>query len=146
MSRDLVKARERKRSYLERKKVAKYGPKAAGVDMRGRHGNHARGERNARWNPNARRLTSHGYVAVRVPIGHPHGWGPKSLRSFAYAYEHVLVMMDHLGRSLAANEVVHHRNGAKTDNRIENLELLTSSEHMFEHSTERERDSLGRFV
>ena len=37
--RDPVKARERKRRFLERQKVAKYGPDAVGKDMRGRHGN-----------------------------------------------------------------------------------------------------------
>lgn len=49
---------------------------------------------------------------------------------------HRVLMEQHLGRSLDPCEVVHHINEVKTDNRIENLELMSQSEHMKHHNAE----------
>jgi hypothetical protein len=63
-------------------------------------------------------LVSHGYL--RIPV-------PKNLRhltaGIASELQHRLVMAQHLGRPLRTDESVHHRNGDRLDNRIENLEL-----------------------
>lgn len=131
-------ALERSRRYRQRKREEKYGPNAP--DQRGRQGNSPRGAQHYRWN--SRLITSHGYVLVRVSEDHPLHVGN------GYAYEHRVVASQMLGRQLSRDELVHHINGDKTDNRPENLQVLQRGEHNHLHLVQdgRRDEATGQFV
>jgi hypothetical protein len=64
-----------------------------------------------------------GYIKT---LAHDHPFHP---RNGGYVREHVRVMELAIGRRLAPQEVVHHKNHDKHDNRLENLQLMTNREH-----------------
>ena len=64
-------------------------------------------------------INSKGYRILHRQ-GHPNAYGKDGSIG-----EHTMVMSDFLGRPLKRNENVHHINGIRDDNRIENLELWT---------------------
>ena len=65
-------------------------------------------------------IDDQGYVLLPIK-DHPNS--RKGGHNGGRVSEHRYVMSQYLGRPLFDNENVHHKNGDKTDNRIENLEL-----------------------
>ncbi len=76
-------------------------------------------------------ITPAGYIRVLLPKASPfYEMAGKN----GYIFEHRLVMAQHLGRCLDAQEIVHHKNGMRTNNELGNLELSTNGRHIKEHS------------
>jgi endogenous inhibitor of DNA gyrase (YacG/DUF329 family) len=72
-----------------------------------------------------RTLTVEGYVSVYLPLAER----PLGQERYSRFAEHRVVMSRTLGRWLKPNEVVHHINGDRADNRPENLQLRTIQTH-----------------
>ena len=66
-------------------------------------------------------IISHGYRKIYKPK-HPNS------NSWGYIAEHRYVMSEKLGRPLSPNEYIHHKNGNRLDNKLENLELWVISQ------------------
>ncbi len=93
-----------------------------------------RGENHPSWK-GGKVFTTDGYYAIQVPndnffypmVGHRDKYG-------GYVLEHRLVMAKTLGRCLQSWEIIHHKNGVKTDNRLENLALQSRKTHKMSYS------------
>lgn len=95
-----------------------------------RFGLSERGSNHSQWK-NGKVQTSDGYVAVYVPGDDLFFSMVGGKRKFGgYVLEHRLIYAEHLGRCLRSYEIVHHKNGDKMDNRLDNLKLTTRKEHM----------------
>lgn len=68
-----------------------------------------------------KRKTSSGYIKI-------HNRDHPSSDKGGFIFEHRTVLETHLGRFLFKDETVHHKNGIRDDNRLENLELWSKSQ------------------
>lgn len=66
-------------------------------------------------------INKRGYKVIRKR-GHPNAHAKGAIM------EHIWLMSEHLGRALFDKENVHHKNGMRSDNRIENLELWSTAQ------------------
>lgn len=72
---------------------------------------------------------------------HPSAIGTRKL----YIAEHRLVMEEHIGRYLTNDEIVHHEDEDTLNNKIDNLILMSVSEHNKHHAYKRNRSENGKF-
>jgi hypothetical protein len=106
--------------------------------------NFFRASRTHTWNGG--QIIDRGYRLVYMPK-HPMA---NRGRDHSYVLEHRLIMSQQIGRILKKTEHVHHKNENKLDNRIENLQLMSCSEHIKHHrlldNKKRKRNEMGRLI
>lgn len=78
-------------------------------------------------NKGGKHKRKNGYIDIWIPE-HPNS------RKSGYIAEHRYVMSQHIGRPLRKDEIVHYINEDKSDNRIENLQIMTTEEHTKLHT------------
>lgn len=81
---------------------------------------------------------AHGYIVINISALTPEEriLAVEPGRKLSIIREHRLVMAKHLGRILTKREIVHHKNGIRTDNRLENLELWTTAHPVWQRATD----------
>ena len=85
------------------------------------------GKRGPNWKGGRWIVKSSGYVFVYAP-NHP-----RAMKNNGCIQEHILIAEEKIGRPLQRNEVVHHRNKDRADNRKSNLLVLKRIEHSSLH-------------
>lgn len=97
--------------------------------------NSKKGKQKGSYNPNWKggEIYRNGYIKI-LEHEHPHS------NKKGYIKRSILVVEKKLGRYLKDNEIVHHKNGIKTDDRSSNLIVLGDSEHKSYHALRRKRN------
>ncbi len=80
-----------------------------------------------------------GYITILVGPDH------NLANSYGYALLHRVMMQEFIGRPLLKSELVHHRNGCITDNRISNLKITNRKEHMVLHNAIRPKRKYKKY-
>lgn len=113
--------------------IARYGLEPRGI---------SEVRKNKKWSPTAEQVEKliaynkahSGDKNHQYKGGHVNKYGYKIISvNGKYYKEHRYVMTKHLGRELTREEEVHHINGDKLDNRVENLRVMSKSEHSLLH-------------
>lgn len=114
--------------------IIPYWLRANGIEVQSKVGRYLM-ERSPSWKGG--KFKSSGYIYVYCPL-HPRVKDATK----KYLAEHIIIMEKHIGRFLKAGETVHHINGDRSDNRIENLCLMKDEkEH---HTLEQKLNSFAK--
>lgn len=79
------------------------------------------GNKSNRWKGGRANIAS-GYVMLLIS---------RNPRRYVFEHRHIMEIL--LKRSLTTSEIVHHKNGIRNDNRVENLEVMTRAAHCLLH-------------
>ena len=84
-----------------------------------------------RWKSWGKKIYKEGYIMVYNP-NHPGA-------HCQYVLEHRVIMEKHIGRYLKKGEMIHHKNGKRDDNRLDNLQIVNHEEHRTLHAKLRKK-------
>jgi len=117
---ELINARNKNGELFYKQGHSKKGRKFPGRNKS------EKGKDNNAWK-GGKTIDNNGYIKIRCEEH------PRATKAGLYVFEHLLVMEKKIGRFIKKNECVHHINGIKSDNREENLIILTRGEHSSYH-------------
>ena len=114
---------------IKRYKLTFFSTKSEAVKagLKKKYPNGSFGKLSSHWKGGRRTRGLKGYVTIYTP-DHPRA-------NNGAVFEHILVAEEKIGRYLTKDEIVHHINGKKDDNRPKNLEIVLRKDHVHKHFT-----------